>query len=169
MPVVIDSRGVGIWLTEDEARDHAAHLLEELAHKLTEAEQWGTQLGDTDAETYHEAERLLTEVGDVEDVNLSSHPVNSDDTDVNSPSEVVNLADEEQRRRQERDRRIAEVYAMYQALGEQDDEVEPEQHKDTVGVRRDGEWWITYGRGPEYRVRDQATAEREAKRRVGWT
>src|SRR5262249_11014544 len=40
---------------------------------------------------------------------------------------------------------------------------------DVVRVSHRGGEWIVTGRGPDYRVRDAATAEREAKRRAGWT
>jgi hypothetical protein len=189
MPVVTDSRGVTVYVDDDQARHYAQQLLDGLEAKLARTDRFSDELNEDDSERvrsdFLEAERLVTEVGDLEPVDhviLPPKPVH-----VPPPDHA-----EEQRRRQERDRRILELYAQYVALGQQDDDdgsqrfgsggalqearsqkigcAEP-QHKEAVGVRRDRERerWVVYGRGPELRLASQEAAEAEAKRRAGWT
>lgn len=184
MAVVIDSRGVGIWIDDELARNSAWDSIGSVERALDQAE---ATYGLSEEDRQHHldqldaAEDILEQTGDLEDVSPSVEPVSLPPQPV-SPTATLTAepdsltADEEQRRRQERAKRVAEVYAMYLALGQHDDDVQemnsaPEsapQQKETVGISHRGDWWVVHGRGPELRLASPEAAEREAKRRVGW-
>jgi len=191
MPIWTDSRGVNVVISDDAAREHANHLLTQLHPKLAAAEEYDTQLDDADLFAYHEAERLLTEVGDVE----AGDPRDRQPPDISRGDDddaLLRQATADAKRREQRRQTaqlVARTYlqiegaANAQRVEQSESESEsfnlkdPERgeqvraQKDVVRVRRDREHdeWLVTGRGPDYHVRDEGTAEREAKRRAGWT
>jgi len=185
MPIWTDSRGVGVYISDEDAREHANHLLTDLHRKLNAAEEYGTRLDDADLFAYHEAERLLSEVGDVANTSVDTsgdsyidpctNQKTSEDEDQHEGPPSENFDSKVSAKRREQRRQTAELVARtYLQIEGAASEIGmnlSRSQKDVVRVRRDREHdeWIVTGRGTEYHVRDEGTAEREAKRRAGWT
>jgi peptidoglycan/xylan/chitin deacetylase (PgdA/CDA1 family) len=182
MPIVVDSRGVSTYISDDQARAAAEELVERATRTLDVQDSRGYPLNDADAARVEgdlvEAQRLLEDIGE-----LKSRSVRELSRFVQpgwAEQELAARADAEERRRAEV-QRVVEVALMVDQLGEPGDphesepkiEVDPnESPPERVNVKHvpgqfGSEQWLVSGRGPEAKYADMATAEREARRRVG--
>jgi hypothetical protein len=122
MPVVVDSRGITVYISDDEARAEARDLIERGEQALNIAEARGWSLSDSDAEQVRsqleEAERLLRDLGEYKSVGPSdlsrfySAPPTTESEFQRSPTTLD----------PDTARRVAELVRMVEQLGADDDD-----------------------------------------------
>ena len=182
MPIATDSRGVTIFLSDDQARAEAQALVDRAEQTLDYQDQRGYPLNDSDAARVEldlvEAARLLQDVGDYKAVYSAVNSLKRFTQPGESERVLAERADAEERRRALA-RRMAQTAFLVDQLGAEDDpdvtpsnvdnsQVEPpDPPRKTASMKLDRErnLYVVEGRGPRIEFSSWQEADRELRSR----